>query len=200
MSALVDWGWAGTALAGESGDLHVVVPFDGGVLAALIDGLGHGPEAAAAARAAVPVLEESAAEPVEELLRRCHAALRPTRGAAMSLASFDRASGSMTWASVGNVDGVLLRASGSGTRSDEAITMRGGVVGYQLPPLRVNTLLLEPGDTLVMVTDGIRTDFSAGEDIDRPPSDCAQAILQRYGKGTDDAHVLVVRYLGRVEA
>jgi len=193
---LVDWAWAGSALAGESGDLHVVVPFAGGVLAALIDGLGHGPEAAAASRAAVPVLREGAAEPVDELMRRCHAALRHTRGAAISLASFDGRSGSMTWASVGNVDCLLLRAPGAVARPDEAISMRGGVVGYQLPPLRLDTLLVEPGDTLVMVTDGIRSDFSVGEDIARPPADCAQAILRRHGKGNDDAHVLVVRYLG----
>ena len=50
-SPLLEWGVATRALEGqsESGDMAVVVPFDHGVLAAAVDGLGHGPEAARAA-------------------------------------------------------------------------------------------------------------------------------------------------------
>ncbi len=193
----VDWGWAGSALEGlESGDLHAVVPFPGGALVALIDGLGHGHEAAEAARAAVPVLEAHPTESVLVLIQRCHDALRKTRGVVMSLASFQSAEASMTWIGVGNVDGVLLRTRTAGVRADEGICTRGGVVGYQLPPLRATTLSVASGDTLILATDGIRPGFSAGITLDAAPQEIAEAILARQAKGSDDAHVVVARFLG----
>ena len=52
---LIDWGVAARPLEGQavSGDLHLVKPLDDGVLLAVVDGVGHGGEAVAAARAAV---------------------------------------------------------------------------------------------------------------------------------------------------
>src|SRR3989454_8581110 len=53
-------------LAGEqeSGDLHLIKPVGSGVLVSVVDGLGHGAEAAAAARAAVAALSRYADESV----------------------------------------------------------------------------------------------------------------------------------------
>jgi hypothetical protein len=195
---VVDFGWAGAALEGdESGDLHAVVRFPDGALVAVVDGLGHGPEAAAAARAAACVLEAHAGEPVTDLVERCHEALRRTRGAVMTLASFDSRRSSMTWTAVGNVEAILLRASRAATPPREAILPRGGVVGYQLPPLRASTLPVSAGDTLILATDGIRSAFSHDPDLDRAgPQEIADCLLARYARGTDDALVLVARYLG----
>ncbi len=194
--AVVDWGWAGRALDGTSGDLHVVVPFAHGVLVALLDGLGHGPEAAAAAAAAVPVLEDHAADPVPLLVQRCHDALRRTRGAVMSLASFDVRDASMTWSGVGNVAGVLLRADAAQRRAGEALVARGGVVGYRLPPLHAGTLRVAPGDVLVLATDGIRSGFAEGLATAPSVQEIAETVLAGFASGTDDAHVVVARYLG----
>jgi hypothetical protein len=193
---IIEWGWAGRALDGRSGDLHVVAPFSHGTLVALIDGLGHGPEAASAAEAAVPILETYAHEPVLSLLRRCHEGLRRTRGAAMSIVSFDARDASVTWTGVGNVDGVLLRADRTVERPDEAILVRGGVVGFQLPPLRQDSFKLSVGDVLILATDGIRSGFANDFDDRASPSQIAESILIRFRKGSDDAHVLVARYLG----
>ena len=191
--AVIAWGWAGSALELVSGDLHVVVPFRRGALVALLDGLGHGPEAAAAASAATPVLEAAPSDPVLDLVRRCHEALRKTRGVVMSVASFRAAESTMTWLGVGNVDGVLLRTGG---QHGEAIACRGGVVGYQLPPLRASSLRVSPGDTLILTTDGIRGGFAAELAIGDSPQELAELILARHAKGSDDAHVVVARYLG----
>ncbi|HVZ72072.1 MAG TPA: SpoIIE family protein phosphatase [Polyangia bacterium] len=193
--APLSWGWAGRGLEATSGDLHVVVPFPGGALVALLDGLGHGPEAAAACQAAVPMLEACAADPVTSIVERCHEATRRTRGLVMSLASIDASAGSLTWVGVGNVEGVVLRAPG-GDRRDEAIAARPGVVGGQLPPLRATTLIFAPGDTLVLATDGIRGGFTTGLPRALPPQELAESILARFAKGTDDAHVVVARLDG----
>lgn len=191
--AALAWGWAGSALEAESGDLHVVVTFPGGALVGLIDGLGHGPHAAEAARVAAAVLVAHASDSLAMLVQHCHEALRKTRGAVMSLASFRTADSSMTWLGVGNVDAVLIGSDGTRT---EAIAGRGGVVGYQVPALRSNTVHVSPEATLIMVTDGIRGGFTADLAIASSPQEIADTILARFTKGSDDAHVIVARYLG----
>src|SRR2546425_13287314 len=91
-SALIEWGVAALALPGEaqSGDLHLVKPIGTGVLVAVVDGLGHGAEAATAAQAAVAALERHATETPIALIERCHRALKGTRGVVMSVALVGR--------------------------------------------------------------------------------------------------------------
>jgi negative regulator of sigma-B (phosphoserine phosphatase) len=196
----IAWGVSSKAFgaAKETGDLHVVVPCAQTVLVAAIDGLGHGPEAALAARAAASVLERYGDEPLIELMRRCHEALRRTRGAVLSMASFDLRSSTMTWLGIGNVEGVLFRANGSPGRRRDSLILRGGVIGYQIPPLRPAEYQLGGGDLLVFATDGVRTNFSARAPVELAVQEIADAILARHGKTTDDAMVVAVRYLGRL--
>lgn len=195
-SPVVEWGWAGFALEQDSGDAHVVADFPGGVLVGVIDGLGHGWEAAQAAREAVSVLEQHAGEPLVELVQLCHEALRKTRGAVMSLASFDAGGSAMTWTGVGNVEALLLRADRTASPAREAVHQRGGVVGYQLPQLRASSLPVSPGDTLVLASDGIRSSFATDLRLYESPQHMADSILARHARGSDDALVVVARYLG----
>src|SRR5947207_14244175 len=90
--ALIEWGVASRALPGEaqSGDLHFVKQIGTGVLVAVVDGLGHGAEAASATQAAVAALERPATESPMPLFDRCHRALHPPRRRAMSVAWFAR--------------------------------------------------------------------------------------------------------------
>ena len=195
---LIEWGVSSRALPGQaaSGDRHVVEPFSGGALIAAIDGLGHGTEAASAARKAGDVLGRHCAESVIALVRRCHDALHETRGVVMSLASFNGSDETMTWLGVGNVEGVLLRANARAVPVREQLLLRGGVVGYQLPQLSAWVLPLAMGDTLVFATDGIRSDFTGILDRSGSAPGLADRILARYAKATDDALVVVARYAG----
>jgi negative regulator of sigma-B (phosphoserine phosphatase) len=196
---ILEYGVAGDPFEGnESGDLHLVVEANGTALVAVIDGLGHGAEAAIAAREAAAILQENVQEDVEALIHRCHAGLRKTRGVVMTLVAFDARASSMTWIGVGNVDAVLLRARPEPGRSQEALVVRGGVVGFRLPPLRAAMLPVSPGDTLIAATDGLRSGFSDGAVIEREPNVLAQGILARSKKHSDDALVLVARFLGAV--
>jgi hypothetical protein len=196
--ASIDWAVATLAIEGESesGDLHVVMPFEGGALVAAIDGLGHGPEAAAASRSAADALERYAREPVTELLLRCHEHLRGTRGAVITLASFNIRESKMSWVGVGNIEGTLLRADPGDCRPRESVMLVGGVPGHQLPSVRSNELPVAPGDTLVLATDGVRGGYLDLIDSGDPPQKLADQLLAEYGKGTDDALVLVARYMG----
>ena len=190
----LEWGVAAQAFPGQAtcGDRHVMQVFPNGALVAVIDGLGHGEEAATAAEIAVATLLGHAHESVIALLNRCHEQLRASRGVVMSMASFNAVEGTLTWAGVGNVEGILRRA---GTNvSDETLLLRGGIVGIQLPPLFASIIPVMPGDTLIFVTDGITPGFADKLDLRDPPQELADRILAQHGKGTDDALVLIARY------
>jgi hypothetical protein len=192
----IEWGVAAEVLPGEaeSGDRHLVCAVPKGMLVAAVDGLGHGVEAAAASQAAIDTLGQFAYEPLPKLLRRCHESLRPTRGAVMSLASFDATENTMSWVGVGNVTGLLLRAKPSAPH--ETLLLRSGVVGAHLPPLQPATVSLARGDVLAFATDGIGNDFMDSVSLDGPMQAIAERVLNRHLKGVDDALVLVVRYRG----
>jgi len=195
---LVQWGVAARAFPGEpvSGDRHLVQPFPLGVLIAVVDGLGHGTEAAAAADTAVRVLAEHADESIIPLVRRCHDALKRTRGVVLSLASFDARGATMTWLGVGNVEGVFFHGDGGSGLVRETLLQRGGVVGFQLPSLRAAVLPVSQGDLLLFLTDGIQSSFIQGIPLTAAPQLMADHLLARYGKTSDDALILVARYLG----
>ena len=137
----------------RSGDLAVFVPTAAGGLACVIDGLGHGPEAADAAELCADVVRANAEVGARELMAACHEALLSTRGVVMTVAWFDLERSQLSWAGVGNVDARLVR-SGPEQREDVALVF-GGVLGYRMPQVRAATMPLERGDVLVMITDGI---------------------------------------------
>jgi hypothetical protein len=57
-------------------------------------------------------------------------------------------------------------------------------------------LPIAKGDTLVFVTDGIRGEFVEGLSSLESPQRAADKILKQYGRGNDDALVLVARLTG----
>lgn len=188
----IEWGAAMLPQPGQplSGDDYLIHPLPDGLLVAVIDGLGHGPKAALAARLAVETLRQHAQTNLIELINRCHQALTGTRGAVISLAAIHTGSTAMNWLGVGNVAGLLARSDG--TRRH--MVLRGGVVGYHLPPLRVFSEALLPGDTLIFATDGIRSSFTQDVPASLPPQALAEAILANHSRQTDDATVVVGRY------
>jgi len=192
--ASLDRGVAGVAHDGESrsGDLAVFVPTAAGGLACVIDGLGHGPEAADAAEICADVVRANAELGARELLGACHEALLSTRGVVMTAAWFDLERSEVSWAGVGNVDARLVR-SGPEQREDVALVF-GGVLGYRMPRVRAATMALERGDLLVMITDGIDAAISPALAGGGSAQALADRILAQHGKGTDDALAVVVRY------
>jgi len=193
----IEWGFAQSTYPGapEPGDRYLVERIEGAVLVAVIDGLGHGPKASEAAQSAVDHIQQHLQSPPQLLMESTHKAIRSTRGAVMSLARIDTQTHQMTWLGVGNVTGVLLRADQTPDGKREHLLVRGGVVGYRLPPLRSFTLDIHKGDTLIFTTDGIRSGFQENLPKTQPPQQMADAILEEHNRGSDDALVVVMRYL-----
>jgi hypothetical protein len=180
----------------SNGDLHLIAEFPGGALVAVIDALGHGPEAERAAALAAVTLAARPRDPLPEAVRRCHQALVGSRGVVLSLATFDSGSGLMTWAGIGNVEGVLYRNGKHHRATRSGLITIGGIVGGELVEARAQQLPIDPGDVVVFATDGIRREFVDQVDPLRPPDEMAKELLLRFGKGSDDALILVVRYRG----
>ena len=195
---LIAWGVASRAAPGEvvSGDLHLIKPITDGVLAAVVDGLGHGDEASTAAKIAIAALESHAEEPLAALVRRCHGALTQNRGVVMTVATLCSLDDKLVWLGVGNVEAILLRADRQAKAPSDRVLLRSGLVGYRLPDLGASTLPLAPDDLLIFATDGLNAGFDEGLVRSDSPQQLADSILERHFKGHDDALVLVVRYLG----
>lgn len=195
---LVEYGMAKAILPGqtESGDLHLIRCTQDGVLIAAVDGLGHGTQAASVAETALSVLRERINEPVISLVEHCHRKLLRTRGVVMSLAFIHQDQGMMTWLGVGNVQGVLVRATGAKGPAQETLLLRGGVVGAQLPPLQATVLPIERGDTVYFATDGIRGEFAESLSALENPQRAAERILDQFHNETDEGLIVVARFTG----
>jgi phosphoserine phosphatase RsbX len=194
---LIEWGVATRMLPGEdvSGDLHIVHESEAGVLVGVVDALGHGKDAEAAATLAVAMLGQFAHEPLVGLLQRCHQALIGTRGVVMSLAWFSRNDRTMIWLGVGDVEGQIVFGDPNLQPSKTTLVTRGGIVGGKLPVARPWVIPMSAGDLLIFSTDGIRSGYVNGVAPAGPPQRIAEQILAGFGKTTDDALVLVARYL-----
>lgn len=189
---LIEWAAAGRPRSGEfeSGDAHVVVESAGAALIAVVDGLGHGSEAAQAARTALAAVESSPESPLSHIAAHCHQTLRETRGAVMTLARIDATAGTLTWLGIGNVAGVVVRGAHP---ARDVLVSRVGLVGDHMPNVGPATLPFAIGDTLILATDGV--DWSP---FDRPvlddhPGVVARELLDACGVASDDALVLVAR-------
>ncbi len=192
----IEYGIAKFILPGqeECGDQQLISSGKTTLLVAAVDGLGHGKEAAKAAKAATSILAKGCNEPIVPLVQRCHEQLRATRGVTLSLASVHLPNGTMTWLGVGNVQGILVRGGFVAPARQEVLLLRPGVVGSQIPPLQAAVLSISEGDTLVFVTDGVRGDFIDTLRSVQAPQRTADLIHQQYRSGMDDALVLIVRF------
>ncbi|HET7771897.1 MAG TPA: SpoIIE family protein phosphatase, partial [Chloroflexota bacterium] len=157
---------------------------------AVVDGLGHGPAAAEAARLALEAVGKCLEEGVTEALSRCHAALAGTRGAALTVAEVDVTRGVLTFSGVGNVEARVWRAE-TPEKAERPIVYR-GVVGATLPRLRSFELPLAGDWRLLVHTDGV----SARWDVSRLEEGLslqgmADEVVERWGRVTDEATVVL---------
>ena len=179
-----------------TGDGYVVKRIQRGLLAAVVDGLGHGADAAAAAALCIDTLAANAELPILTVLRHCHERLRGTRGATVSVAVFDFEIDTLTWSGVGDVVALLVRADETARPKTETLVPRAGLLGSGSPALVASNVALGRDDVIVLATDGIEPGFERSVARSGRPQALADRILNAHAKRTDDALVLVARYAG----
>ncbi|MGW2993810.1 SpoIIE family protein phosphatase [Streptomyces sp. NPDC001193] len=157
---------------------------------AIIDGLGHGPEAAEAAQTALRSFRTTVERPLPDIVTAMHRALRHTRGAAVGLVRLhaERAE----YCGIGNVRMVALSPNAVHHR----LTGQPGVVGWRMPAPHTHRLPLPREAAIVMHSDGIdlRWAHTPADFLLRLPIPMlAAAVAHRHRHVRDDAAVLAAR-------
>jgi anti-sigma regulatory factor (Ser/Thr protein kinase) len=175
----------------ECGDDWAVHVEPGCLTALLVDGLGHGSGAAAAALAAMSAFRDVAADAPETVLGAMHTALHRTRGAALSVTVLDQARRTARFCGVGNVDGRVVTAD-----TDRHLIPQNGIVGHTMPRVKAAEVPWPTDARLVMHSDGISSRWRADRYpglLARHPSLLAGVLFRDFARARDDATVLVLR-------
>jgi anti-sigma regulatory factor (Ser/Thr protein kinase) len=171
------------------GDAWACVATARGHTVLVVDGLGHGRDAAHAANAAVEGLYAQPESKPADLLQALHARLRPTRGAAALVFAVDRYAAQIDYAGVGNISGVLLSNG-----SQRHLVSVNGIVGHQLRRLHPQALPWPPHALVVLHTDGLATHWNLSSYPGlsaRDPSLIAAVLYRDFKRGRDDTAVVV---------
>jgi serine phosphatase RsbU (regulator of sigma subunit) len=174
-----------------SGDAAVVRQTEEFVFLALIDVLGHGPDAYVTARQAREYLASNWQPDVMQTMINLHKDLGGTRGAAAGIGSINLATGQLSYCAVGNI---VARKIG---RRSLHLTTTEGIVGHSMNRLSPETTVMESSDLLVLFSDGIPDRFSVEELAGLQSRDAwgiARHLVKEYGKPYDDATCIALRY------
>lgn len=174
-----------------SGDGWGVRVKDGQMLLMMADGLGHGPDAAAAAEAALALFLSSTAASPAAMLEDIHPKMRHTRGAAVAVIGIGSARDQLVFAGAGNIAGRLI----SGV-SDRGLMSQPGTLGVQIRRLQDAVYEWPEHALLLLYSDGIVSRWSLADAtglLQCEPMVVAGWIMRDHCRGRDDATVVVVR-------
>jgi anti-sigma regulatory factor (Ser/Thr protein kinase) len=182
-----------TQKSGEDfcGDGWAVLQGRGRIVVLVVDGLGHGFEAATAARAAIETVQGKAHLDAVNLMDAMHGALRPTRGAAAALAMLQPESELCTFCGIGNIS-ASIRSNGA----SRSMVSQNGTLGHSVRKIQDFQYPFPKGSLLLMHSDGLAThwDLAAYPGIEiRHPAMVAAALYRDHSRGRDDLTVLALR-------
>lgn len=172
------------------GDACTVADTLAGRTAMVVDGLGHGPDAAIAANEALRLFHRHQNLPVPQILEYLHAGLRPTRGAAVAIARYDEQRSIVVYGGIGNIAGSVQ----TGHEMRRMISLN-GTAGHIAR--RIQTFDYPcAGGLVIMHSDGLTMNWSLERypGITRMhPTLIASVLYRDYARRRDDATVLVVK-------
>jgi anti-sigma regulatory factor (Ser/Thr protein kinase) len=172
-----DWGWRQ-----RNGRLSIF----------LADGLGHGLYAHDAAAAAIRVYATGHEQTPRMLISDVHAALRPTRGAAVAMLAVDLERRTGTFSGLGNIAGQILLPSGG----RHNMVSHNGTAGHAAGRIEEFNYPVPPQATIVMFSDGLasRWDLGAYPGLtSKSPALIAGVLYRDHSRGRDDVTVVVAR-------
>jgi anti-sigma regulatory factor (Ser/Thr protein kinase) len=179
------------AVAGETecGDGWKVALETKTLVMMVVDGLGHGPLAASAARAAAEVFGKRAFDPPAEIMQHMHNGLSGTRGAAAACAVLDTATATVTYSGVGNI-----AASVVCSQRFKGMVSHNGILGVQLLRKQQFDYECGPNCHVVMHSDGLSARWALqpypGLWV-RHAAVIAAVLYRDHARARDDATILV---------
>jgi anti-sigma regulatory factor (Ser/Thr protein kinase) len=176
------------AVSGDGWAMHLG---DDGIAAVMVDGLGHGPLAHAAAHAGIDAwMAEAQSEP-DMALQAMDTAMRGTRGGAVAATRFDRRSDTLRYAGVGNIAGSLHTLEGS-----RGLASHPGIVGTQARRTRPFDFSPVQGRLLILHSDGLQSRWNLLNYpglVTRHPGVITALLHRDFSRGRDDATVFAIR-------
>jgi anti-sigma regulatory factor (Ser/Thr protein kinase) len=173
----------------ECGDAWAMKVGPDSMLFLLADGLGHGPDAAAAADRAVYIFERQASHGPAELVHLIHAGLRGTRGAAVVVAEVSPGTNLVRYAGVGNITGLILSG-----RTSRSLVSHNGTAGIEARKVEQYAYPWPEDGLLVLHSDGVATHSLL---VDHPglalkhPALIAGVLFRDHQRPRDDSAVVV---------
>ena len=161
----------------------------------VVDGLGHGADAADAARAAIAAFHDDQSPDARATLEHIGDKMRSTRGGAAAVVTIPDSGNVLFYCGVGNIGGRL--ASRGAARG---LVSGNGIVGHPSRRPQLFDYPIEEDPLLILHSDGLQARW----DLERYPGlqnrHCAliAAVLFRdYSRGRDDVTVVVAGLTGR---
>ena len=209
VSAALEVAGLGLPYPGETicGDAWMCHDDGHSLIVSVADGLGHGIEARKASASAIePSLAlipsampgEPAHRPPHDMVMQAHGALRGTRGAALATALIDPAGGTLSYAGIGNIAGLVATPGGQ-----KHLMSLPGIVGHNVRKVQPQQLPWADDAVLIMHSDGLATHWSLRDDpelFDQPAGIIAALLYRDHQRGRDDASVVVVKAKARASA
>lgn len=178
----------GEAVSGDAWCFHERVE---GILVVGIDGLGHGLGAHQASTEACRIFEAEKHRPPLRLMQLLHEALRPTRGAAVTLLEVDWDAGRATSVAVGNVAAAFINGN-----EIKRVAADNGIVGHVMSKPRELQYQCPPGSVVVLHSDGLTASWQPDRYpglMQHHPALVAGVLYRDCTRGRDDSLVVVIR-------
>ena len=173
----------------HNGDEYIIKHYNSKTLIAVIDGLGHGPEAENAAKTGRRTIMENYQESLEVIIRQVHQDLKKKRGAVCSIALIDHKLKVMDYIGIGNVKTMIFNAP----KPIRPVNFN-GLLGSNLNKMKIFRFPWDDKNVIIMLSDGIsgKFDFDCYPGIlEKHPVAIADIILRDFSKKYDDATVVV---------
>jgi hypothetical protein len=178
-------------IAGEElcGDGYAARELDGRRQVLMCDGLGHGPLAAVASRAAVAEFATAPPGGPREVLEHLHQRTGHTRGSVAAVAELDPAGEQVRFAGIGNIAAVVADPQGR-----RAMVSLPGILGQQRRDIREFSYPAGPASLVILHSDGMHDRWTLADYpglAGHSPVVVAATLLRDAAKRRDDAAVLV---------
>jgi len=157
----------------------------------VVDGLGHGPQAAAAASAAKQIAALNVAGSPKEQVEALHGGMRATRGAAVAVVELKPWAGVGTFCGVGNI-ACFTRIEGKA----RSLVSYNGIVGHQMGRIQEFSFPFPTGACLYAYSDGMTSRWDPGAYAGLEncvPSLIAAVLFRDHARGRDDTTLIVLR-------
>jgi anti-sigma regulatory factor (Ser/Thr protein kinase) len=157
----------------------------------IADGLGHGPQAAAASQLAADVLSARPERAAADAIAAMHGALSSTRGAAAAVATIDSNDDTLKYCGVGNISGILQVDYKS-----RNLISHNGTLGHNARKIQQFDFDFPRGALLIMFSDGLTSHWALADYpglAARHPGLIAAVLYRDHERGRDDVSVVVLR-------